>query len=290
MRNKIAYHSPTEVAEVANLLREAKRDGVRAKILAGGTTLVPRLREGQEKADLLISLKRLSDISTISVEGSRLRIGTLVTIDQLVRSPLINKHAPVLGQAASLIGGPQIRNMATIGGNLCNAASYADLAGPSLILEASVQATSSDSQRRIPLDQFFTGAERTALRQDELATEISIDYRRASLPAIYDKLTIRRAMGIGIVSVAVALSRRKGVCEDVKIALSAVAPIPFRVRDAERVLTKRELSADLIDEAALVAADAFQPDDDLRASGWYRRNMARMMVRRVLLRLWKGQT
>lgn len=182
----------------------------------------------------------------------------------------------------------QIRNLATIGGNLCNAAPSADLAPPLIALEGTAVIAGPDGERRILLDQFFLGPGQTALAPGELlvAVELPVPHPRAA--AVYLKNSPRRAMDIAVVGVAAAIAWLDRRCEVVRIVLGAVAPTPLRARRAENLLLGQEISQERVAEAARTAAQEAQPIDDVRGSAWYRRRMVDVLVRRALLQLAEG--
>ena len=282
------YHVPQTVTGALSLLAEAAGQAEEARILAGGTILVPQIKEGLATPTRIVNLKRIPNLKRIRLDDTHVHLGPLVTPTELIRSPIIQEHYPLLVQAAQSMAGVQIRNMATIGGNLCNAAPSADLIPALLVLEAAIQIQGANEMRLVPVDQFFGGPGQTVLQPDELVTEIIIPRPASTASALYFKHALRQAMAIAIVGVGVALQSRNGLCEEVRIALGAVAPRPMRALKAETALRGQPLTDETITTAARLAAEACQPDDDVRSSAWYRRRMVEVLTRRALQQLKAG--
>ena len=252
--------------------------------LAGATDLIPGMRAGEVAPRVLVNLKKIPALSGVTRRRGALRIGALTPVADVLRDALIAEAAPLLAEVARDFASPQIRSLATIGGNLCNAAPSADLALPLLVLDARVEIAGPEGVREIPIDEFFRGVNKTALRRGEILTAIAIPKRPVRSGAAHAKLGVRRAMDLAFVGAAASLqlAADKKKCRGVRIALGAVAPIPMRARKAEAVLEGKALANDLIDEAAAAAAAESRPITDLRASKEYRREMTEVLVRRVL--------
>lgn len=275
------HFSPTSLAEAVELLRQFNG---RAAIIAGGTDLMLKLKAGTLRPQAVINIKRLSELQSIAFDPQAgLRLGATVTLRALTRSPIVRDHYPALASAAGLMASEQIRSLATIGGNLCNASPAADLAPPLIVLGAEVRLLSQEGERRVALEDFFVAPGASVLRPGELLMEIHIPQPRGE--AVYLKLTPRAFMDIAVVGVAVRLEQQDGLCRDTAIALGAVAPTPLRARQAQAVLRDRPFSPELIEQAAQIAAAECSPIDDVRGSAWYRRQMVEAMVRRALMRL-----
>ena len=276
------YFSPTTLAEAISLLSQ---HGSNARALAGGTDLLIRMKRKQWTPRAVVSLRCVPGLRDISLNGE-LRLGAAVTLNDLIRSPIIREHYPVLAQTASKMAGVQVRNLATVGGNLCNASPAADTAPPLIALNARAVIVGKNGERVVPLDEFFIGVGKSALAPDEVLREILVP-RDAALTASYVKIEHREAMDIAIVGVGVALKianskSRVSNCEDVRIVLGAVAPTPLRAKRAEEVLRGKALTEEHIREAARVAVTEAQPIDDVRGSAWYRREMVELLTRRQL--------
>jgi len=211
-------------------------------------------------------------------------IVALVTLNQLAHSPLIRESHPVLSQTAGKMASPLIRNLATVGGNLCNAAPSADTASPLIALDAEAVIAGPQRERRVRLEDFFTGPGETVLERGELLTAVVLPPPDLQAQSTYIKHTYRQAMDAAIVGVA-ALARcdpQDAVCREARIVLGAVAPTPLRVREAEAALVGDPLTNDRIAEAARRAARAARPIDDTYSSAWYRREMVEVLTRRAL--------
>ncbi|MFQ6014253.1 MAG: FAD binding domain-containing protein [Anaerolineae bacterium] len=272
------YCAPTTIEEAIAALVEY--DG-QAKVLAGGTDLLVQMKHGQKSPRCLVNIKRIPGLRDISYDPEDgLRLGALVTLNEVIRSPLLQQHYPVLPQTAATMAGVQIRNLGTVGGNLCNAAPSADMA-PSLIgLGAQVKLVGPGGEQIVPLEDFFTGPGTTVLQRGEIMTEIRVPAPPPGTAAVYLKHTPRRAMDIAVVGVAVV-----GRIVNPKITLGAVAPTPMRARRAEAVLREEVITEELLEEAARIASEECKPIDDVRSSAWYRREMVRVLTRRAVWQL-----
>ena len=177
---------------------------------------------------------------------------------------------------------PQVRNRGTIAGNICNAVPSADSAPPLLTLGAKLKLISQRGERIIKIEDFFTGPSQTALNNDEILQEIHIPHPPPNSQGVYLKLNPRRAMDLAIVGVAAVVTAQDGVCQDIRLALGAVAPTPTRARKAEATLRGKKLDDNIIEKAAQTAAGEARPIDDHRASAEYRRDMVEVLVKRAI--------
>ncbi len=286
---RFAYLSPRTVDEALALLA---RYGKEARLLAGGTDLVPQLKRREIGAPgFVIDLKGIPGIDGLAFDAARsyLSIGALTTIADIGRSEIVRRGFPALSQAASAMACPQVRNRGTFAGNICNAVPSVDSAPGLLALGASVTLRGVSGERVVPLDEFFVGPRATVLRPEEMLVEIRVPAQPAASGSVYLKLAPRHSMDLAVVGVAAAGSLADGVCRDVRIALGAVAPTPLRARAAEDVLLGKTITADIIEEAARAAATQCNPIDDHRASAEYRCDMVYVMTRRALNHLFWGQ-
>ena len=276
------YHKPSTLSDALTLLSTY---GDEAKILAGGTDLFVGMKEKGLSPVHLVDIKGISGIDAIRYDSKKgLSMGALATMNEVACSPDIRKHYPFLASAAEEVGSVQVRNRATIGGNLCNAAPSAETAPPLLCLDAELRIVSPKEERTCSLEEFFKGPGMTALN-DEILVEILLP--PSEKRGVYIKHSPRRAMDIAVVGVAVAVTQRadNGTWDDVRIALGAVAPTPTRVKEAERLLAGTKPDDIAITRAAEIARDAASPIYDVRASTEYRREMVFALVRRALNQL-----
>ena len=258
--------------------------GGQARILAGGTDLIPMLKNRQlPKPAYVIDLKGAAGLDGITYsEAKGLSIGALATISQIAESPVIGEHAPILAEAALLMASPQVRNRGTFAGNICGAVPSADSAPSLLALNAVVRMRSKSGERAVPLEEFITGPRATVIEPHEMVTAIEIPALPAGLKGTYLKLSPRHSMDLAVVGVAVAGVMKQGICEDVRIGVGAVAPTPIRAHMAEDLLRGNKVTANLIDEAARHSVTQCDPIDDHRASREYRCDMVYVMAKRAL--------
>ena len=279
-RSPAGYTAPDTLEEALALLAADPANTV----IAGGTDLIPGVRAGVTRPGMLVDLRCLP-LSEITTKEDRVRIGARVTFADLLRSPLLAAEYPALVAAAAEVGGPPIRNRATLGGNLANASPAADGAPPLLVYDASVVLVGGNGEREVPVAAFFAGPGRTVLSPGEIITEVRMPLMTSRTVSSFAKLGTRLAMAVSIVSVAVRVtgddSRSIREC---RIALGAVAPTPIRVETAEEIVVAEGLSTDAVAQASTAAAATCSPIDDLRATAAYRRQIVEVLVSRLLTR------
>jgi CO/xanthine dehydrogenase FAD-binding subunit len=278
---KFDYLAPRTIDEALSLLFQHKG---RAKVIAGGTDFVPKLKRREIKApQYLIDLKGIPDLDYIKYdEAGGLSLGALVTIHAAETSPIIQEGFSVLFQAAESMASAQVRNRGTIAGNICNAVPSADTAPALLTLEAKLKLISLQGERMVNIEDFFTGPNETVLTGAEILQEIQIPNLPPNSRGIYLKLTPRSAMDLAIVGVAVVVVTKDGICNDIRIALGAVAPTPIRARRTENIVRGKRLSDEVIERVAQIAAEECRPISDHRASAEYRREMVKVLTRRAI--------
>jgi carbon-monoxide dehydrogenase medium subunit len=272
---RFEYFEPATLGEASALL--ARYQG-RAQPLAGGTDLLVELKEQLRRADCVINLKKIPGIDGLSFDPREgLRIGALVTAREIEVSPTFIEHYPSLVQAARELGSIQVRNRATIVGNVCRASPSADTLPPLIADGAQVMIHGGSGKRQVALEDFFTGPGKTVLKPEELVTEIRVPAPAPRTGKVYLKHGRRKAMELATVGVAVSLS-----ASEIRIVLGAVAPTPIRARRAEELLRGKTLNDVLIEKAAEAAAGESAPISNVRASAGYRRDMVRVLTRRAL--------
>ncbi len=277
---KIEYFMPRTMEEACSLALKYREQ---AKIIAGGTDLLVQMKHKEVLPRYIINIRSISGQDYITYDKKEgLRIGTLATVHSLVVSPLIQEKCNVLAQAASQLGSVTVRRMATIGGNLCNAATSADTIPALMVLAARLKILGADGEKTIPIENFFTGPGQTVLKPDEILAEIQVPNLLPQSGGVYIKRTIRKAMDLAIIGVAAIVTLDGDTLSDVKIALGTVAPTPIRARRTEEVLRGKKLSDDLLQKAGQTALDESSPRDSLRSSADYRRKMIKVLVIRAI--------
>lgn len=279
---KFDYLEPSSLKEAVSLLTKHHD---KAKLIAGGTDLIVQMRRKLTRPQFLIDIKNIGDLSYINNgNGEGVRIGALTTIRALEKSLELQQDHPVISQAASVLGSFAIRNMATLGGNLCNAAPSADTAPALIALSSSAKIIGPEGERLIQLEDFFKGPGESSLKRGELLVEIQVPPSSPESRAVYLKHTLRGTAELAIVGVAVLLTSSAGsdICKDIKIALGAVAPTPIRALNAEKQLIGKRIDTDRIRACAQAAADESLPISDVRASAEYRKAMIKVLTKRAL--------
>ena len=279
--HRFEYIAPRTVGEAVKALAEHGN----AMVLAGGTDMLVRMKSRALRPDAVVDIKRVSGLDALRFDRKAgLTIGATVTLRQVELSQQVWRHFPALAQGVAVIGSVQIRNLATVVGNVCNAAPSADSV-PGLIAHgAKARIVGPAGRRTMLVENLLVGPGRTALRPGELVTGIQIPPASSRTGSAYTRQTPRMAMDIAVVGVGarVTLAPRTGVCEDVRIVMGAVAPTPLRAREAEKVLKGEKPTTRLIEEAAERSAGAAKPIGDVRGSAAYRQEIVRVLARRMI--------
>lgn len=255
-------------------------------ILAGGTDLMPQSKTGRARFHpTLMNIRRIPELRGIDEAAGTVRIGALTTVTELMASDLVRARFTALWQACDHFASDQLRNAATIGGNICNASPAGDLIVPLLVHDARVvlarKPNGAVATRTVPLREFFVGPGRTQRAPDELLTAIELPVPHERSVSAFFKFGTRPALDISAISIGLAGVPAQGALSDVRVAFGAVAPTPIRAPQTEAVLEGKTVAA--VIEAALAAADAeIRPISDMRASAWYRRELIRNMLREML--------
>ncbi len=277
------YHAPTNLNEAIALLSE---HGDNARPLAGGTDLVVQMKESATKFPMpshIVSLLRVPELGGIEFsEDHGLRIGAGATMAEVAESPIIRERYTGIAEGAALVGSYQTMNMATAGGNLCNAAPSADIAPPLLAFEAEAVIAGPGGRRSVSLEEFFVAPGKTVLAADELLAEVRVPTPQAGTGSAYARHTPRKQMDIAVVGVGVALTLADGRIERARIALGAVAPTPVRARAAETALEGQSVWDELFARVAEIAAGECRPISDVRGSAEFRRHIVRVTTERLL--------
>jgi carbon-monoxide dehydrogenase medium subunit len=273
-----AYHVPETVEAAVALLRD---HGDQAKLLAGGHSLLPMMKLRFAAPEHLIDLGRIPQLRGITIVGDEIRIGAMTTERELLASPLLAEHLPLLVETARQIADPQVRSKGTIGGDIAHGDPGNDHPAVMLALGADFVLTGPGGERVVPAAEFFLGTYMTALEADEIMTEIRIKIPAAGSGTCYAKLK-RKTGDYATAAAAVVLRMQAGRCAHVTIALTNVAPCAMRAEAAEAALTGHPLDEALLAKAARLAMEACEPSADLRGDEEYKRAMAGQMVERAL--------
>jgi carbon-monoxide dehydrogenase medium subunit len=275
------FYQPTTLAEASRVVKD---NGPGGRFLAGGTDLVIALKEKGLLPKYIVDLKRVPGLTAIreNSDGS-ITIGALATMREIETSPLIVKKYPFLAQSAAEVGSIQIRNRATVGGNMANATPSADTAPALIALNAAARIVGVNGERIVSLEEFFKGPGQSMMSTDEILTEIKIPKTGPRLVGEYIKFSPREMMDLAYVGVAVAYNLNENRCDGVRIVLGAVAPTPIRAKKAEAVLEGQMLSETLAEKSGQLAAEEAKPISDVRSSADYRRAMVGAMTKRALL-------
>lgn len=282
------YYQPATLQDASRLLKE---NGPGGRFLAGGTDLVIAMKEKGLLPKYIVDLKRVPGLNGIreNSDGS-IAVGALTTMSAIEKSPVITKKYPFLAQSAAEVGSIQIRNRATVGGNMANATPSADVAPALIALNATAKIVGAAGEREVALEDFFRGPGQTVMAPDEILTEITIPKTGEGWVGEYIKFSPRDMMDLAYVGVAVAYNLDTGKkCDGVRIVLGAVAPTPIRARNSEALLEGRVLTEELAEKVGDEAARECRPISDVRSSADYRRAMVGVMAKRALLNAASGR-
>ncbi len=278
----LIMYQPASLDDASRLLKE---NGAGGRFLAGGTDLVIAMKEKGLVPKYIVDLKQIPGLDGIRENGDgSISVGALTTMRELETSPLIKNKYPFLAQSAAEVGSIQIRNRATVGGNMANATPSADVAPTLVALNASAKIFGSNGERTLPLEGYFLGPGKTAMGIDEILTELIIPKSSPRLVGEYIKFSPREMMDLAYVGIAVAYEFTDDKrCNDVRIVLGAVAPTPIRAKKAEAALEGQVLTEALADTIGETAAEESKPISDVRSSADYRRAMVGAMTKRAIL-------
>lgn len=277
---KFDYLKPNTLEEALSLLNQY---GDRAKMIAGGTDAIVMNRQKKIFPDLFISLRGIPGLDQIEFNGI-FKIGALVTHRTIEQSELIRTKFPILAEASSVLGSVQVRNVATIGGNLCTASPSAETAPSLLVYEAEAHLVSQKGERRLSLESFFLGPGENALDKKEILKGILLPSPPPNSVGAYLKLGRRKSVDLSVVNVALLLTLdpKTGICERARIALGAVAPTPLRAKETEKILEGNLFNDGIIRKAGDCAKQECSPITDIRGSAEYRREMVGVLVQKAI--------
>lgn len=279
------FHQPKSLKEALVICR--KNENV--ALLAGGTDLLVEIKKGLRHHNDIVSLSEIKELNNITEDEQNLYIGATATHNQVIHSPLVNKHFPSISSALSQIGSEQIRNTGTIGGNICTGASCCDSAPILIALGASVEIAKARSVKIKALKDFFIFNKKTILKKGEMVSRVIIPKPLPGVVSHYEKFGLREAGNISVASVAVMIKKENGVCKDACVVIGAVAPTPKISKKASRKLVGTNLSdlhenSKILIATGLAAAKDSIPIDDIRGGAQYRRDLIKVLAIRAVLK------
>ncbi|MBW1801527.1 MAG: xanthine dehydrogenase family protein subunit M [Deltaproteobacteria bacterium] len=274
---KFDYYRPQDLREAFRLMSQF---GDRARYIAGGTDIIVRMKQKTVQPDALVSLRGIKALTGFTHNGG-LSLGSMTLLRDIEREPVIARDYPILVESARMLANPQVRNVATIGGNLCNAAPSADCAPPLLVMEARMILEGPDRMREIAADRFFTGPGETCMDRTEVLKSIHIPKMRNRTGAAFFK-TGRVTQDIAIVNAAALLVMEGKLCRKCRLSVGAVAPTPLRLEKAEKLVEGEQIDPDLLDRVEDLVRETVKPITDVRSTADYRRALSGVLVKRAI--------
>ena len=277
------YHQPETVKEAVRLIAELD-----ATPMAGGTDLICKMKQRVIEPLHIVNLKRIPELKGVEPRGEAVWIGAATKLRDIERSPLVQSRLPLLHRSVRSIGSVQIRNMGTLGGNVCNASPAADGALGLIALDASVNIAGQGGERSVEAYKFFTGPGASVLEKGEIVTGFTVPVPDPETGSCFISIG-RTSLDISTISIAVTLKTRGDVVEEARVALGSVAPTPVRLTEVEEALKGQKITVELIHEAADMVTESIKPITDVRASMEYRREASRGLALEAFTRAWKGE-
>jgi len=274
---KFDYYQPEDLSEAFDLM---EKFGETAKYIAGGTDLIVRIKQKAIQPDVLISLRAIGSLKGFKVNGG-ISLGSMALFRDIERSEEMRNACPALVEAVSVLANPQVRNVATPGGNISNAAPSADCAPPLLVTEAVLTVAGPGGERDIPIETFFEGPGKTCMDATEIVTRIIIPETVGKTGTAFLKVG-RVSQDIAIANAAVLMMMEGKTCRKCRIAAGAVAPVPLRLHRVEALLEGKKVDEELVEEAGRVAGNEVQPITDVRSTEEYRRHIAGVLVKKAI--------
>ena len=273
------YHQPDSLSKAFDLMEKL---GKGAKYVAGGTDVIVRIKQRAIQSDALISLRGIEILKGFEVNGE-VSIGSMTLFRDIERSGELRKACPALVEAVAVLANPQVRNVATPGGNISNAAPSADCAPPLLVMEAVLTVEGPGGKREIPIEDFLVGPGQTVMAPTEILTRVRFSAAEKGTGTAFLKVG-RTSQDIAIANAAALVEMEGKKCRKCRIAAGAVAPVPLRLEKVEALLEDSEVDAELLDEAARVTAKEVQPITDVRSTEEYRRHISGVLVKKAIQR------
>ena len=270
------YLKPDSIKETISILSQF---GEKAQILNGGTDLIVEMRDKIAQPEYLVDIKAIPQLNRIAYDKQDgLNIGATVALNEISNSKVVQTHYPILVKACKTVSSYQVRNRATLVGNICNASPAADTAPSLLVLEAKVNIIGPTGEKIVPINQFFTGVKKNILKKGEIVTSITIPPIKGKWAGVYLKQGRKKEVDLATVGVAVVCIR-----DEIRIALGAVAPTPIRAFKTEELLKGKTIDVPLLEKAGESALTEVSPISDIRSSQEYREEIIKVLVRRAVL-------
>lgn len=280
---KFDYHLPQSLRDAFDLMEKQKGN---ATYIAGGTDVVVRIKQRAIQPDALISLRHIQDLQGIHWNGG-LKLGSMTLFRDIERDENIARAYPALSQAVRVLANPQVRNVATIGGNIANAAPSADCAPPLLVLDATVVVEGPGGSREVPLEEFFKGPGETCMDATEIVTSIHVPGMEKGTGTAFLKAG-RVSQDIALINAAAMVVMDGKICKTCRLAAGAVAPVPLRLKNTEKAVEGQEITPELLDKVKGLVEEEVSPITDVRSTAEYRRTMSGVLIKRAILQAVEG--
>ncbi|MCD6472645.1 xanthine dehydrogenase family protein subunit M [Candidatus Aerophobetes bacterium] len=284
LAHEFEYLTPNTLNEALDMLDRYQDKN--AKILAGGTDLLVKMKTINLKPDYIINIKNIQEINFITYNDDGLKIGAVTSLSQVEKSKEVKAKYSALYEAIKSMAAIAVRNMGTIAGNLCNASPAADTAPPLIAYGAEVKLANKRGERAVPVEEFLTGPGKTVISSNELLTQLNIPVLDENTGSSFLKIGRVKA-DIAKINIAVYLERKNNVCKSCKIVFGSVAKTPIRVKGAEDILRGQQLTSDVLTKVAEKASEEIKPITDIRSTAEYRHEIAKVMVEKAVNLAWE---
>jgi CO/xanthine dehydrogenase FAD-binding subunit len=280
---KFEYFKPSSFNEVLSLLGQY---GCGAHLLAGGTNILVDIKCSRIEPKVLVDISEIEELKGIKFNGRELIIGAAATFDEVSKSGIIKNKYAALFEISQLMGSTQIRNSATIAGNICNASPAADSATPLIVFNAEIEIINSKETKKISINDFFAGYKKTIVKPGDILTSIILKNPPENAGSAFMRVT-RTASDLSLVNAAASMILDGDICKELRVAAGAVSVIPVRALNVENMLRGKKINEKLIEEASNIIVDEINPINDVRASSEYRLDVSKVLVKKVLLKAYE---
>lgn len=280
---KFEYFKPRSLNEALMLLDQF---GCGAHLLAGGTNILVDIKCSKFEPKVLVDISEIKELQGIKFNGRELVIGAATTFDEISKSGIIKNKYTALFEASQMLGSTQVRNSATIAGNICNASPAADSAPPLIVFDAEIEIVNSKETKKVSISDFFTGYKKTIIKTGDILKSIILQNPPENTGSTFMRVT-RTASDLSLLNASVFITLDHDICKEIRVAAGAVSDVPVRAVNVENMLRGRKINEKLIEEASNIIVNEINPINDVRASAEYRLDVSRVIMKKALLKAYE---